>query len=98
MPRMPYRLSIYTTGDKHHAAQNLDNELGSITDADQVIGHANQIQNHDGAEGESQGPNIVLDFGQHLRMPHNHIDPQQQGYGENTTGLNAMPPNRGTAQ
>ena len=69
-------VDIYTTGDKHHAAQNLDDELGTITDANQVIGHANQIQYHDGAEGERQGPNIVFDFGQHLRMPHNHIDSQ----------------------
>ncbi len=45
MPRMPYRfIDIYTTGDKHHAAQNLDNELGSITDADQVIGHASRYR------------------------------------------------------
>ena len=34
---------IYTAGDKHHAAQDLDDELGTVTDADQVISHACQI-------------------------------------------------------
>ena len=75
-------IDIYSTGDKHHATQDLDDKLGTITDTNQVIGHADQIQYHDGAEGESQRPHVVPDFGQHFRMSQYHIDSQQQGYGE----------------
>ena len=49
-------------------------------------------------KAKAKGPNIVLDFGQHLRMPHNHIDPQQQGYGEKHYRLecDAAQPGHGT--
>lgn len=57
-----------TASDEHQSAQNLDDELGTVADADEVVGHAGELQNHDGTESECQRTGIAFGFYQNFSM------------------------------
>ena len=61
-------------GNQHQTAKDLDDELGTVADADEVVGHAGEVEDHDGTESERQGTDVLLDLGDDLVMSQQQVD------------------------
>ena len=70
------------SGDDHQPTGYLHHELGTVTDAYQVIGHTDQIEYHDGTESESQGTAFLDNSTQHVAVAQELAHTEQQRNGE----------------
>lgn len=85
----------HSGGNHHHPAGYLHHELRAVTDAYQVIGHAYQIEHHDGAETESQGTAFRHDLAQPVAVSQKLADPDGKRDREEHHRLEGYPPETG---
>lgn len=72
----------YSAEYEHDGANHLDEELGAVAHAHQVVGDAHQIQHQHGTEAEEQRPDVEERRDHHLGVAHSYIHADHEEDGE----------------